>query len=597
MKQIAKSSLLLLAGISIGIGLTVAILAGYSILSELDNTNSAQLVGESATLQQPAELSLGASDSAQASDPQAIAALSSSFARKTALFALLADADAEELLEILKNSNEISPASRREEIQSAVFQKLAAIDSETAFREVRKAPRLQQGPLLQSLFEEWSTTDLEQAMARAESLRGSQRDSALRAILESRDDLTEVKRRKIAQLLGNEDLAIVLITSDKIAKHAGSPSEKWDYVINDGVDDRNQLDILVQIAEMWSDEVGLEVLSQIHKEYRDDYQVYSTLIRSLTSHDPQEALHFLSGVELEQRELVGRVVVNSWARTDPLAALNALQSFEPARLCKSFVDGLAYVWARNDPVHLVENANVLGLAQRIRPLETALSEIALTSPQEALRQLELLADSIEDTSTITRRVVYVWSEQDPQATVDWILSNYKMDDPQRSDLLPNALGKLSLENPNKALAIALEQPVFKDRPPPEYQIIWEMSWYGDVENTVAMLARVRPHPRNESRSYAFSMVGNAFLRNDLPSEALKLALQLSEGERSEYYRNLTYEWAYLNPLQLFEQLEQLPDAQVKSMFAAALVRANDNKPALTNEQIDKVKTYIQDESE
>ena len=511
---------------------------------------------------------------------------------------MLVDTSVEELLELLKNSNGISSASRREEIQSAVFQKLAAIDSETALREVRKTPRLQQGPLIQSMFQEWSSTDLEHAIARAESLRGSQRDTALRAILQSRDDLTEDKRLQIAQQLGNEDLAISLITSEKIAKHAGSPREKWDFIVNDAVDDRDQLDTLVQVAELWSDEVGLEVLSHIHKEYRDDYRVYSTLIRSLTSHDPQEALHFLSGVELEQRELVGRVVVNSWARTDPLAALNALQSFEPARLRKSFVDGLAYVWARNDPFHLVENVNVLGLAQRIRPLEAALSEIAQTSPQEALRQLELLADSIEDTSTITRSIVYVWSEQDPQATVDWILSNYKMEDPQRSDLLPNALGKLSLENPNKALAIALEQPVLKDRPPPEYQIIWEMSWYGDAEDTVAMLARVRPHPRTELRSYAFSMVGNAFIRNDRPSDALKLALQLSEGkERIEYYSYLTYTWAYENPLQLLEQLEQLPDAQVKSMFASALVGANDAKPALTNEQIDKVKAYIQDEPE
>jgi hypothetical protein len=308
-------------------------------------------------------------------------------------------------------------------------------------------------------------------------------------------------------------------------------------------------------------------------------------------------LNFLSGVELEERELVGRVVVDSWARTDPIAALNALQGFEPPRLRKSLVAGLSYVWARNDPVHLVENVNVLGLAQRIRPLETALGEIAQVSPEEALRQLELLADSVEDTSTVTRRIVSVWSEQDPQAAVDWILSNYKMEDPQRSDLLPNALGKLSLEDSNKALAIALEQPVSKDRPPPEYQIIWEMSWYGDAENTVAMLARVRPDPRKESRSYAFSMVGTAFIRNDQPSDALKLALQLSEGERNEYYGYLTYEWAYQNPLQLLEQLEQLPDAQVKSMFASALVRANASKPALTNEQIDKVKTYIQDESE
>ncbi|MXW53652.1 MAG: hypothetical protein F4X44_08690 [Gammaproteobacteria bacterium] len=595
MKQTAKSSLLLLAGISIGIGLTVAILAGYSFLSERNNTNSAQLVGESATSQRPAELSLGASESAQASDPQAIAELSSSFARKTALFALLADADVRELLEILKNSNEISPASRRGEIQSAVFQKLALIDPEIALREVQKKPRLEQDPLWHSLFEEWSSTNLETAIAQAESLRGSQRETALSAILHSRDDLAEDQRLQLAKQLGNENLAKTLIANQKIFEHTGSPSEKWKFIVNDGVDNRDQLELLVQIAELWSVEIGWKVLSRIYEDYREDYRVYFTLIESLSKLDPQGALDFLSEVELEERELVGRVVVDTWAQTDPIAALNALQGFEPPRLRKSFVDGLAYVWARNDPVHLVENVNLLGQAERIRPLEDALGKIAESSPEEALRQLELLVDSIEDTSTITRRIVDVWSEQNPQAAVDWIMSNYNIEDPRRSSLLPDALGKLSLENPNKAMAIALEQPVLEDQSPPEYRIILEMSWNADADNTVAMLARVRPDPRSESRSNAFYFVGKALIRNDRPDDALKLALQLSEAERGAYYADITWAWAYDNPLQMFEYLEKLPNADVKSTFATALVATNEHLPILTKQQMEIVRNYVQDE--
>lgn len=600
MTQLLKSGILLLTGIAVGVGLAVAIPAGYSLLSggaNRDRDNDGWIPIESLIRHESPELSTSESDSTQSLDPKAIAELNSSFARRAALYALLADAGDEKLLTMLRNSFAISPSSRREEIQSAVIQKLALTDPEIAFREVQTISRLQQGPLLRSMFEEWSSSNLEYAIARAESLRGLHRNTALRAILESRDDLPEDKRLEIARQLGNVQLAISLITSEKIAKHAGSPKEKWDFILNDSVEDRDQLDTLLHIAGLWSDEIGLEVILQIHEEVRDDYWIYSTLIRSLTSHDPQEALDFLSGVELEQRELVGRVVVESWARTDPLAALNALESVEPPRLRKSFVDNLSYVWARTDPVHFVENVDVLGLAQRIRPLETAFGEIAQTSPEEALRQLERLANSIEDTSTVTRRIIYVWSEQDPQAAVDWILSNYTLEDPERSDLLPNALGKLSLEDPNKAMAIALEHPVLEDRTPPEYQIIWEMSWNADAESAVAMLARVRPNPRSESRSYAFSLVGTAFIRNDRPSEALKLAMQLSESERNEYYSYLTYAWAYENPLQLLENFDQLPSAQVKSMFASALVQANDTKPALTNEQIDKVKTYIQNESE
>lgn len=597
MKQPVKSSLLLLVGTAIGIGLTIAILAGYSILSERDNTNSAQFIGESATPHKLAELSLGAPDSAQISDPQAIADLHSSFARKTALFALLVDADVTELLEILKSSNEVSPPSRREEIQAAVFQKLALIDPEIAFREVQKEPRLEQDPLLHSLFEEWSSTNLEHALAHAASLRGSQQETVLSAILHSRDDLTEGERLQLAKQLGNENLAKILIANEKIFEHTGSPSEKWKLIVNDGVDDWEQLELLVQVAELWSDEVGWEVLSRIHEDQGENYRVRATLIRSLAKHDPQGALDFLSGVELEERESVGSVVVDSWARTDPIAALNALQGFEPPRLRKSFAEGLALVWALNDPVDLVENVNVLGPAERIRPLEYALGEIARISPEDALRQLELLADSIEDTSTIVRRIVSFWSEQDPQAAVDWIMSKYTIEDPRRSSLLPDALGRLSLENPNKAMGIALEQPVLEDQSPPEYRIISEMSRDADADSTIAMLARVRPDPRSESRSNAFYFVGRALIRNDRPDDALKLALQLSEAERVEYYADLTWTWAYDKPLQLFEYLEKLPNADVKSTFATALVAANEHLPRLTKQQMEIVRSYVQDDPE
>lgn len=601
MKQPVKSSLLVLAGIAVGIGLAIVIPAGYSLLSDLSNsasTESATSSTESATPFKSEERSFESLDSSQVSDPKVIADLNSSFARKTALFALLADVDVEELLEILKISNEISPASRREEIQSAVLQKLALIDPEVAFREVQKKPRLEQDPLLHSLFEEWSSTSLEHALAQAESLRGSQRETALRAILHSRDDLTEGERLQLAKQLGNEDLAKTLIANEKILEHTGSPSEKWKYIVNDGVDDEDQIELLLQVAELWFDEIGLEVLSRIHEEYRGNDTMYSTLVRSLTKHDPHAAIDFLLGVDGEQQESVGEVVMTSWARTDPVEALNALEVIEDTKLRNSLVNDLAWEWATRDPSVFLQNANLIEPAvPRLRALLGALGEIAKSSPREALRQVEMFADSNVDTSTLVRSITYTWSEKDPQATVDWILSNYGSEDPQRANLLQRALSQLSLENPHKAMEIALEQPVLENQPPPEYQIIAEMSYEEDLENTVELLSRVRPHPTNESRGYAYGLVGKAFIRNEQPNEALNLALKLPPTQREEYYRSFSYDWAYTNPLQLYEQLEDLSDDNAKSVFASALVDAQELRPLLTDQQLDQLREYVQEESE
>lgn len=596
MNHLLKNILLLLIGIAIGVCLAIAIASVFPVLggSAKSSVNESKLNVATQYTRDPEEMPTGITDSAPIVDIQAILDLKSPFSRKAALVGLLAKTDQNGLLEILSYSNEIKPPSRREEIQTAAFQRLASINPETAFREIQKTPQIKQDELLKSVFQEWSSTNLDLALVRAEKLPGWQRNSALSAILQSRDDLSENERLQIAQQLGNVDLAKTLLTNEALLEHSGSPNEKWELIVNDDVDDSDQVESLIQVVQLWSNEIGLEVLTQIHEEFREDFDVYSTLIQSLTNDDPQGALDFLVGVELEQRELVGRVVVRSWARSDPIAALNALKNFEPPSLSKSFERDLAYVWARTRPLHLVKNANLLTPLERVRSLQTALRKIAQTSPEDALNQLALISESIDNTSSITQGIIYVWSEQDPQSAVDWILSNYTPEDPERSDLLPDALGKLSLEDPIKAIGLALEEPLVEDRQPPEYRIIWEMSWYADLEETVELLSQIRPDPRTGSNSYAFGLVGSAFIRNEQPDNALELALELPQSIRGEYYRTIAWDWAYANPTQLYERLEDLNDANAKSQFARALMSINELYSVLNDEQIALVQSYVQE---
>ena len=599
MKQSLKYVILLLIGIAIGVGSAIAISVIYSKLSDrtvsdtgtaIQNDDEPQGQAKSADLSPSEESELDLEI-----DLHKVVELGSSFSRRAALYSLLENANEKELVRMLSQSKTVSPISRRQELQTAIFRKFATMNPTAALREVQEIPKLQQGPLIFAVFQEWSSTELQEAIAHAEPLIGSQRTTAVEAILGSRSDLTAKQKLEIAQRLRNEDIARILIVKEELSKHIGNPSEQWNIIVNDDVDDTNQIESLTQVAELWKQEIGFEVLVHVQAAELDSYALHTTLIRRLTEDDPEAALNFLLSTQGEQRELIGRTVAGSWARSEPLAAFNALESFEPPWLRNSLRDSVAYVWASTDPVSLLENASLLDPANRTIPLGVALAEIARSSPQLALVQLETLAESIDDTTTFERSIVSAWSEQDPQTAVDWILSNYNPDDPKRSQLLPNALGNLSLENPHKAMRLALEQPVPTDQQPPEYRIIRQMSWNAELEVVADFLSRVRPDPKTNSRSYVFGLVGEAFIRNEQFDKAVKLAGQLPESQREKYFTNITYSWAYADPIHLYENLESLPTAKAKKYAAQALESINGRRPVLSDEQIDAIRTYLVDE--
>lgn len=105
--------------------------------------------------------------------------------------------------------------------------------------------------LVTGIYREWSQFDLDVAVASAQSLPVSLRLAALQAILKYRDDLAQNGRHNIALELGGETYAQMQFTREIASDNMNVPSDAWNAVVTDDVDDTLQLRLLIQIAHEW----------------------------------------------------------------------------------------------------------------------------------------------------------------------------------------------------------------------------------------------------------------------------------------------------------------------------------------------------------
>lgn len=72
-------------------------------------------------------------------------------------------------------------------------------------------------------------------------------------------------------------------------------------------------------------------------------------------------------------------------------------------------------------------------------------------------------------------------------------------------------------------------------------------------------------------------------------------LQLSEPEQTQYLEELFKFWAKVQPEHLYEFIEKSPSTTQRSRAALWLLRSNEWKDALTNQQISRSKRLLTDE--
>ncbi len=540
--------------------------------------------------------SSGSQDTRKISDFHGMAAslqdlseLQDAFQRNHELYAMIASVGEDELSNLLRQSNEIGHAERREQIQMALVRKLASTNPSSALGHIQELPGSSQSSLTYEVFQEWAASSVDDAVDEASSLRGSQRAHALRAILETRSDLSDIDVRQIGRKLGNETLALKLNTANKVAELVEQPEQAWYFILNDETNDVVQEDLLREVAETWRDQEGFEVLARIQDANFTDSELRNSLVQAVVGLDPQGAFAYVQEFPQYERTVLSSVVATCWASIDPESALRRISTVEPAALRESLLDSVFDTWAKSDPGALLDKIENISTNRRSTVIRDTLRELALSAPHDAIRRLNEVEKYLGDDLYIVASIVEAWSRHDSAGAVEWILTVHDGDKKRRRDLLEWVLPRFVHVSANKAFEIAQEHSDENDSEL-EVDVIRALTDRGQVEIAQEMLPRLREHSKN----IGYAVVGIAKVKDNEPEEVVRLAEELQGRDRGSYYVRVFHEWAQFDGVQLFERIQSFQSLHTRSLAARILIQNNQRNPILNESQIESAWVQLTD---
>ena len=521
-----------------------------------------------------------------------LAKLRSGFERNLELYSLLANADETLAIDLLEQSAAMSHLSGMR-VHQAILQRLAQLNPKKAYAQTLRFDEPFRGELVGIVFNEWSLSDLNEAVSFAHSLDTDERFAALKGILPGRADLSDETKRRIANQLGYEQYAIHLIVQETLETSILNPEKVW-YELADNIQINNVgPSVLSRVASAWVDHSGLEILNDVSKTLTDQRvreEVLGNVLQNAAKANPSGALEYAILFESDRQTLVmATAVARIWARTDPISALNAASTIEKRGIRIQLEDVVIRTWVTRDPHTVLENLELIPDKQRIFANTLAISTIAYTSPIEAAKLVATLDEGMPRLE-VAMQVAAGWIREDPSAAIEWILSDPGLES-KKSHLLFEAMQFLVPADPQLAMDTALQQPISEESSGLEATVI-SLLVHFDFKKALELLPQVREgHTKLES----YKSVGEGYLYRGEGGQALRLAQELPEPDRKRYLLSIISTWARNEPDELFASIDRLSSIEIKSAAALRLLLHSKWEESLSDQQSDVVRKHLTQE--
>ncbi len=556
---------------------------------------STQVPTETSDASEPAKFAVRSLDE--------IAGMRSASEQQLALHILLSQLDEAQVVDLVTDSQDVLVETDKYNLQFAMIQRLAHQNPSRALSlslEMESDYRL--GQFVVSVFREWAHSSLDEAVSRARTLDEDLKESAVRAIVEERTDLSEGTIRAIARDLDNEQIATSAIVQRKIEEAIGDPETAWNELAVDLQNDSENYWTISRVALAWVEESGLSVLDQISQSLtnaRTKRYVIGYVLADVARTEPEGAFNHSLAIENDQRNFIVGSVARIWADSDRHSALTAAMGIEKESVRKDVVESVISSWAWDEPRAVLEGVNALPVEFQKFASTTALSEMAGESPEEAAAMVVAM-DSSAVKSSSARSVVSTWAHRDHSAALEWILNEPGVEE-IRTELLFSIMNQLVSADPELAMSTALVQPIDEDESDigkfgpvgvgMEYRVITSLT-YSDVDKAIELLPQVREGP-TKFRSYR--NVAQSLMRNGEVDKAFDVVQQLPETDRKKMYQDLSTSWAMTDPKGMLESMDRFPFKDIRSRAAVLMVTTAQNSKALSDEEIEQARKYLTDE--
>ena len=588
------------------LGIVLLFSAGYFLGYAVHNQSTSSLESElvnSSDISQPVSASTlpnvrksnALNDVADLKD---LTLFKSHFDRTLALNRLLKNATVELLKAYAEQSKSISTIHWRNTAQQATFQRLASLNPKVALEQIKEMPIEARHPLLQTIFQECSLANLDQAIEYANQLDNKGKLSALNGILMSMEHLTQEEQRAVARRLGNEWVALEKIELEKDLELFEDPEREWNDFLSNNNNNLDSLDaaqskMLVFIATAWIARDGIEVFAKIRESFPNQYpllETVSSIVNKLFPHHPQVALEMaahVEGVSYWHREKIVREFLTPWAEIAPQEALEAVNRVEGPYLRRLFQSLVFEIWAVQDAKTLWDMTNNLPADLQGMAQEQALIAMAKTTPTDAVELLSEISDQYFY-QNVLEGIAIQWTQHDMFGVLNWIESDELVAKAQER-LTKKVIAELSKTDPELAFQTALKYPPDSNEEGMEAHVIQSLAFGGDIDKALSLLQQTR---KGKTRTQAYGSIIDALLLVDEETQrshdAVDLFVQAVTVDSVEKFGFMLLNLSTRAPLILFDSIDDLPSKELKRIVAISLLTHNEDNGMFTEDQLSEL---------
>ena len=491
----------------------------------------------------------------------------------------------------------------RIDLQTVLLQKLSLSAPERALKFALARDEQEHAWMVKVIFGIWASTHLDDAIVRAKKLDDHLVQTALSAILSTRDDLPLDRHREIAKELGRENVAFINYFEHLTRSPIKNPKDTWSEIVD--IASQEGLQVISQyrlsrLGVAWVNKEGMAALDEIRTSLPADFNstlIFSMIFSSLAENAPQETFDYVINNFADQaRELIqDSSLLSKWARSDPLAMIAAVRNVPGPGFPHQLFTQAVSEWAESNPRHCLEHMEQIPRAYRLEARRTAIRVIARTSPAEAAEYV-LNTPGSDSRRWSAEFLVQQWSDQDVDGAVGWV-RDLPEEDPMRFELIESLAFNLVYTDPEVAFQLALEQPIKEERHFPsaasslESRLLNRIAQY-DLDLALELLPQVRDV--GHSKVSAYTYIGSSLFEQGEAEQAISLANELSAKQQTRYFFGVVLRRALRDPNGLIEVFDDFPN-ELKSKVALTIRVSARASRTLSAEEIAWLESHFSDE--
>ena len=499
------------------------------------------------------------------------------------------------LFALIEPANELLQDYSFTYVEELLIERIARSDPDAALARVWDFEFNQWARLIETVFREWASRDLHEAIERAANLYGSTRRAALRAIVEVVP--ASIELLNIAESFGLSHYVEIELAELNVIPFLSKPVKAFSLVFSDGIKDAKQEDLLITITDTWFTKGGIEIfpkfLDMIEERYRKSdvsLRVLRKLVETMSAHDPQYMWSLLPTESSELKDLLVKAVLETWSKQDFELALKvaADSEIEDGRgwLYSWFIDS----WSIREPKTVLENIQSVRTEDRRETISWSIRRVYQRyGADEAINFLYQLEEQGENVELAQEFLCIDWAVEDPSAVANWILSSKSDDENERFRLLGHVLPQLATFDAEQALTLAQHHDKSEYGGSPlslEAKVVKSVAKSKDFEQVKNLLEKVS----QSAQGIAYLNVGRVMVSWNAIDEALRLGEELPRDLQTNYFSELTFSWFNNSPETINTHINKL-SSEHASVVAQKTKQLNIRNPRLTIEEVAQLDVF------